>query len=545
MGQSGEVRAETKDGLTSEESADRLTAALAGAEAAVWRWSAQTGAFTVEGASAAGLGSLHGIAALQDLEACVLSADRPLLLRLTRPGPVGEAISLRLRMTSGPAVRLRGKWIAEGVATGLALLDQRRRDRLTGLLDRAGFLEEAQLILEQGEARRLVVADLARLSRLNEALGHARADKVLAALGARLLAGFPADSIPARIGDDTFALLLPGAAEDAEARVRAALEQPLRLSGMDIYPSMAIGSALHPAGGEADAAELLRRAEVALKAPVADRPAEQEGMRLALEGDLRGAIERGEIEPFYQPIVRLSDGQLAGFEALVRWRHPRRGLMTPDDFLPLIGESGRMGELSLHMPRTAARQLADWREKHREAGDLFVSVNLTPGDLERDDLVPTVRTILAETPQPAGSLKLEITEGEVMRDPDQAAQRMSELREAGATLALDDFGMGFSSLSYLARLPVSVLKIDRYFVRTMGANDGSAKIVRSVCALAQDLGLEVVGEGVENAAMAQDLLQAGGTYGQGYGYAPPLGALEAEVFLNECYLDGGPLKPRG
>lgn len=158
MGQSDEVRAETKDGLTGEGSADRMAAALAGAEAAAWRWSTKTGAFTVDGAAAAGLDSLHGVADLQDLEARLLAADRPLLARLTRLGAVGDAISLRLRMVEGRAVRLRGKWIAEGVAAGLALSDQRRRDRLTGLLDRTGFLEEAGLILEEGDARRLVVA---------------------------------------------------------------------------------------------------------------------------------------------------------------------------------------------------------------------------------------------------------------------------------------------------------------------------------------------------------------------------------------------------
>ncbi len=205
-----------------------------------------------------------------------------------------------------------------------------------------------------------------------------------------------------------------------------------------------------------------------------------------------------------------------------------------------------MSDLGAMMMREAARQLAVWRLKHKAAGELTVAVNLSTGELERPDLVSDVELIRRETGLPPGALKLEVTEGDVMRDPDRAAIVLQSLRDAGAALALDDFGTGFSSLSYLTRLPFDTLKIDRYFVRTMATNPGSAKIVSSVVKLGQDLSLEVVAEGVENAGMARQLLSLGCDYGQGFGYAPALSAQEAEVYLNESYVDGAaPVKARG
>jgi len=250
--------------------------------------------------------------------------------------------------------------------------------------------------------------------------------------------------------------------------------------------------------------------------------------------------------PFFQPVVRLDTGVIAGFEALARWRHPRRGVLAPDDFLPLCEEMGLLVELGAHMMQAAALQLAAWRAAHRAAGEITVSVNLSTGEIHRDNLVADVGALLADTGLPRGALKLEITESDIMRDPEGAAVILRQLRDAGAGLALDDFGTGFSSLSYLTRLPFDTLKIDRYFVRTMAANEGSDKIVRSVINLGRDLSLEVVAEGVENAQMARRLMEIGCHYGQGYGYAPALSAQEAEVYLNESYADGAaPVKARG
>jgi len=339
--------------------------------------------------------------------------------------------------------------------------------------------------------------------------------------------------------------------------MRRAMEQPLRVAGFDIFPTLSIGAVEAEGGADApDAAELLRRAELAVEsaksagrggAAAYGRSLETDGLsRLAMESDLRGAIGRGEIVPFFQPVVRLDTGAIAGFEALARWRHPRRGVMTPEEFLPLCEEMGLLVELGSHMMQAAAEQLATWRAAHRAAGEITVSVNLSTGEIHRDNLVEDVGALLADTGLPRGALKLEITESDIMRDPERAAVILRQLREVGAGLALDDFGTGFSSLSYLTRLPFDTLKIDRYFVRTMAANEGSDKIVRSVINLGRDLSLEVVAEGVENAQMARRLLEIGCHYGQGYGYAPALSSQEAEVYLNESYADGAaPVKARG
>ncbi len=264
-----------------------------------------------------------------------------------------------------------------------------------------------------------------------------------------------------------------------------------------------------------------------------------------LEADLRNAFVRGEIVPFFQPIVNLNTGAVAGFEALARWRHPRRGLVPPDEFLGLTADLGMMNELGLLMMTQSARQLAEWLERHPLAGRLFCSVNLSVGEIERPHLCEDVARVIKESGLPRGALKLEVTEGDIMRDTERAAEVLQSLKDVGASLALDDFGTGFSSLSYLARLPFDTLKIDRYFVLTMNKDEGSAKIVKSVVNLGRDLSLEVVAEGVENAELARLLLEAQCHYGQGFGYAPALPAQEAEVYLAESLADGSaPIKQR-
>jgi len=474
------------------------------------------------------------------------------MLRVREPG---SEVSARLRMRGGEPCLWRGVWLEEGLrAAGVVAREMRftasERDPLTGLLDRRSFILRAREKLAAPGGYELAVADLNRLRRLNEALGHERADLVLAALGSRLAAAFSDNALMARIGEDEFAVLTPITKTPAVETLRAALERPLRVAGFDIHPTLSIGEVMVEGGDDApEAAELLRRAELAIEvsksagrgAPAAayGRALETDGLsRLALEADLRGSIERGEIMAFFQPIVRLSTGELSGFEALARWRHPRRGFLAPDDFLGLMSEMGMMAELGAFMMSASARQLGAWRRAH--------PVNLSTGEIDREGLVDEVADLVRDNGLRRGSLKLEITESDIMRDPDHAALTLRSLRDAGAGLALDDFGTGFSSLSYLTRLPFDTLKIDRYFVRTMSANEGSAKIVRSVIQLGQDLALEVVAEGVENGVMARALLDLGCDYGQGYGYAPALSPQEAEVYLNECYADGAaPVKAKG
>ena len=538
--------------------------ALGAADAALWLWEPERDRMRLSGASRAlGLGPLAPEASSAALRALVLPQDRANAEEMLRVREPGSEISARLRMRGGEPCLWRGVWLEEGLrAAGVVAREMRftasERDPLTGLLDRRSFVVRARERLTQPGAYELVVADLNRLRRLNEALGHERADLVLAALGSRLAAAFSERALMARIGEDEFAILNTRDGAPSAETLRAALEQPLRVAGFDIHPTLSIGEVMVEGGDDApEAAELLRRAELAIEAaknagrggPAAayGRALETDGLsRLALEADLRGAIERGEIFAFFQPIVRLSTGELSGFEALARWRHPRRGFLAPDDFLGLMAEMGMMAELGAHMMRSAAQQLGAWRRAHPAVDHLTCSVNLSTGEIDRPGLVDEVGKLVSQNRLRRGSLKLEITESDIMRDPDRAAVTLRALRDAGAGLALDDFGTGFSSLSYLTRLPFDTLKIDRYFVRTMAANEGSAKIVRSVIQLGQDLALEVVAEGVENAVMARALLDLGCDYGQGYGYAPALSPQEAEVYLNECYADGAaPVKAKG
>ena len=541
------------------------TAALESMGAAgvvLWMWDPERDSMRLTGpARGLGLGPLVPECSTAALMALAAPQDRALVEELLQPKEPGEVISAKVRMRGGPPCMWRGVWLEEGGRAAGAIVAETQfapepRDALTGLLERRAFLTEAALRLQVPLSYVLLVADLDRLRRLNEALGHERADLVLAALGSRLVAAFSRDALLARIGEDEFAILTPDIGRSPAELARQVLEQPLRVAGFDIYPTLTIGQVRAEGGEDApEAAELLRRAELDLEAskgarrtpatPIKER--DTDGLsRLALEADLRGALLRGEIVPFYQPVVRLSTGAISGFEALVRWRHPRRGLVAPDEFLNLAGEMGLLLDIGAHMLETSARQLAVWRANHRAAGELTVNVNLSTVELDRPNLVADVARILRDTGLPPGALKLEITESDIMRDPEHAAVILQALRDAGAGLALDDFGTGFSSLQYLTRLPFDTLKIDRYFVKTMATNEGSDKIVRSVVNLGRDLDLEVVAEGVENAVMARRLLQIGCDYGQGYGYAPALSPQEAEVYLNESYADGAaPVKLRG
>ena len=530
-------------------------AALGAGGTALWAWRPDEDRLQLTGAvRALGLAPLAPDCSSAALRALVLPQDRVPAEDLLSPQPPGTEVSARLRTRGAAPCIWRGQWQEDGRCLGVLAPETRfaaaDQDSLTGLLDRQSFIRCARERLQAPGRHQLVVADLDRLRRLNEALGHERADLVLAALGSRLAAALPPRAIAARIGEDEFAVLCVGAGAAEIDRLRAELERPMRIAGFEIHPKMAFGLVEARGGRDApEAAELLRRAELKIEARKGGRRPPAGGgdglSRLALEADLRGAIERGELGPFYQPIVRLGTGALAGFEALVRWRHPRRGLLTPEHFLPLCEELGMMGEIGVMMRREAAGQLAAWRKVRASAADLTVAVNLSVGELDRPDLLAEVVELRRSAGLPPGALKLEVTEGEVMRDPDRAAVILHNLRAAGLTLALDDFGVGFSSLSYLTRLPFDTLKIDAYFVRAMSADPGAAKIVNSIIRLGQELALEVVAEGVEDADAARRLDALGCDYGQGFSFAQPLAPAEALAYIEGCDIHGRPARKAG
>ncbi len=419
-------------------------------------------------------------------------------------------------------------------------------DPLTGLANRALFLDRLDRACRASGAGHmrvaLILADLDRFKLVNESLGHATADTVLQAIARRLEALMAPEDTLARIDGDTFALLIEGWTEEAgpaeiAALVRDAISQPLEVSSREIFPTASIGFSVRETRHETGE-ELLSEADLALLRAkrsgdtivrfAADmRPV---GDALATESGLRRALERGEIVLAYQPIVALDTGRLAGFEALMRWRHPEKGEISPDDFVPLAEDTGMIIELGHFALESAASELAAWQRAYPSDPPLFVSVNVSSRQL-LDDLPRQVSKVVEATAIPAASLRLEVTESLVMEKPDHAAAVLAAVRESGVRLALDDFGTGYSSLSHLKRFPFDVVKIDKSFVMGMSNDSEEGAIVRSVLSLAGDLKLAVVAEGVESLEASEKLAELGCGYGQGYHFGPPMEPSKAEAYI--------------
>ena len=425
-------------------------------------------------------------------------------------------------------------------------------DRLTGLANRALLLDRLGQALERSNRRAapgfaVMYLDSDRFKVVNDSLGHAVGDKLLGELGDRLKACVrPGDTV-ARLGGDEFAILLEDApsadtAVQVADRIQRAVAKPFQLGSHLVHTSLSIGIIMSSVstGG---AAEVLRDADLAMYGAKASGRARHnfftETMRgfalerLTLENDLRGAAERGELVVYYQPVVSLAERRLSGFEALVRWRHPRLGLVAPADFIPIAEETGLIIALDRWVLREACAQLSAWQRDFPSCPPLSMNVNLSSKQFLRVDLVAHVQRVLADTGVTPGCLKLEVTESTFLRH-DEADAAMRGLRELGVKLYIDDFGTGYSSLSYLQRFPVDALKIDRSFVNNLHASPESAELVRAIIAMARTLRLEVVAEGVETPAQLAQLTGLGCGYGQGYLFAKPLPATDAAAFLEKA-----------
>ena len=384
----------------------------------------------------------------------------------------------------------------------------------------------------------VILLDVDRFKVINETLGHAAGDRLLIAVGQRLLNCLrPGDTV-ARFGGDEFAIVLDPVADAEEAhriaeRIGAELHAPFPLNGRDWFVSASFGIALaQPGRGTPE--ELLREAEIAMVRAKGD-PARRQFLfepsmsdqtldRLDLENDLRGALERHELRLHYQPILSLASSQVVGFEALVRWQHPKRGLVPPLAFIPLAEESGLIVPLGRWVLDEACAQAALWNgDRPQDASPLFVSVNLSARQFTKGDLVEDVGNTLARTALEADALELEITESVLMDQSEAGVRTLRDLRGLGVRLVLDDFGTGYSSLSYLKHLPLDTIKIDRSFVAGIeGPVDRS--IVDAVIALAHGLGIAVVAEGLETRAQSERLRDMGCDYGQGYLFSRPVPA---------------------
>jgi diguanylate cyclase (GGDEF)-like protein len=422
---------------------------------------------------------------------------------------------------------------------------QALHDSLTDLPNRTLFHDRVRQAL--ASARRdhmpaaVMIMDLDRFKEVNDTLGHASGDELLKQVGLRLSESLRETDTVARLGGDEFGVLLPKVL-DAEAAVAAArklrttLEEPFTIHGLALQMEASIGIALYPDHGS-DVQSLLQRADVAMYV-AKEHPAgcevytrERDGYspdRLTLLTELRRAIDRGELFLHYQPKADLRTGEILGVEALVRWQHPERGMIPPDEFIPAAQKTGVIGPLTMFVLDEALRQCRTWSLQGLE---LCVAVNLSTRNLLDLHLPEAVAELLARWEVPAGLLELEITESTILADPVRAMQILSRLDEMGVRLSIDDFGTGYSSLAYLKRLPVDELKIDKSFILGMDESENDEVIVRSTIDLGRNLGLRVVAEGVESPQAWSRLAQLGCNVAQGYFLSRPVPAEDLTQWL--------------
>jgi diguanylate cyclase (GGDEF)-like protein len=424
-------------------------------------------------------------------------------------------------------------------------------DALTDLPNRALLTEHIKLAIERPRSRdeqmfAVLFLDLDRFKNINDSLGHIAGDQLLTAT-ARCLEECmrPMDTV-ARLGGDEFAILLDGLESEADAiivaeRIQQALTRPFQLNGHEVFITTSIGITLSN-GNYQDPENVLRDADTAMyrakeggkaRFELFDSSMHSHAVALLqLENDLRRAIERQEFKVYYQPIIDLDNDEIAGFEALVRWYHPERGLVPPDEFIAIAEETGLIIEIGLLVLRESCRQLREWQDT-LGLKSLTMSVNLSGKQFAQPDLVAQVKNILTETRLEARYLKLEITETVVMENAEVARTMLAQLCHLGVQLCIDDFGTGYSSLSYLHRFPVSTLKIDRSFIGRMNPDGENSEVVKTINTLANNLGMSVVAEGIETEDQRMQLKAMGCGYGQGYLFSRPMMAEAAGLFVQE------------
>lgn len=430
------------------------------------------------------------------------------------------------------------------------LLHDAVHDNLTGLPNRELFFDRGDAVLTLAQTDRhirpaILSIDVDRFKQTNEAAGLAAGDSILLTIARRLARILKPQDTLARLSGDQFAVLIVSEFETAQISafanlVRRVVSTPVTFGERELPLSASIGLALYDSQLHRTCEDMLNDAEIAMRHAKrmggnrieVFRPSMRAMRmdRLGLDSDLRRAIERGEIKVLFQPIVRLEDRTVAGFEALLRWDHPRLGRLGPVEFIPLAEETGTIVDLGIFALERTARELAAWQHALDVDPPIFASVNVSSRQLLRHDLLHDVRAVLTRCNVSPGTLKLELTEGLVMENPEYAAQILTRIRELGAGLSLDDFGTGYSSLAYLQRFPFDTIKIDQSFVRQNGSG-ARPVILRSIVTLAHDLGMEVVAEGAESESDAIELFQLGCEYAQGYVFGHPLSAIEARKLV--------------
>lgn len=433
-------------------------------------------------------------------------------------------------------------------------------DALTGLPNRTLFVDRLARSVERAKRRKgslfaVLFLDLDRFKVVNDSLGHMIGDQLLIAIARRLesclragdtVARLGSDRLLARLGGDEFTILLDDIRDVSEAtrvadRIQKELMFPFNLGGHDVFTTASIGIALSATGYERPE-DLLRDADTAMyrakalgkaRCEIFDTVMHARAVaRLQLETDLRRAVERQELQNHYQPIVSLQTGTIAGFEALVRWKNPRRGLILPSEFIPVAEETGLILSIGPWVLLEACCQLSRWQMQRPDSPQLTVSVNLSGKQFMQPDLVEQTAQILRKANLDPRSVKLEITESVIMENTESVTAMLMQLRALNIQLGIDDFGTGYSSLSYLHRFPIDTLKIDRSFVSRMGVERENAAIVRTIVSLAHNLGMNVIAEGVETKEQLAQLRALGCEYAQGDFFSRPLDGEAATALIS-------------
>jgi len=427
-------------------------------------------------------------------------------------------------------------------------------DSLTGLPNRAMFTELLKAEIETLKRRNdhlfaVLFLDLDRFKNVNDSLGHTHGDLLLVAFAERLERALrPVDTL-ARFGGDEFAILLTGIADMTDAvrvaeRIHDELSLPFTLDKNSAFTSASIGIAISSTGydrpedilRDADAAMYRAKENGKARSEMFDKSMHARAVsRLQLESDLRVGVEEKQFSIYYQPIVALETGRFTGFEALVRWNHPTRGLVSPVDFIPVAEETGLIVPLGKFVLDEACKKVKEWQQKSPSHRALSLSVNLSGRQVAQPDILDQVISALDESKLNPHCLKLEITESVVMENAEAATLMFKQLRALGVQLSIDDFGTGYSSLSYLHRFPLNYLKIDRSFVSRMTTADDNSEIVRTIATLAHNLGMQVIAEGIETNQQFQQLKGLGCEYGQGFLFSHPVHEVDAwDLLLNDA-----------
>lgn len=432
------------------------------------------------------------------------------------------------------------------------LLHDAFHDGLTGLANRALFMDHLRLTVERCKSRHsnpyaVLFLDFDRFKVINDSLGHAEGDELLKQIARRLETLTRTGDLLARLGGDEFVVLLTEMLESNDAihvarRIQEDLKKPFTLCGNEVFISASIGIAMST-DGLRQADDMLRDADIAMYRAKAKGKARYQVFnealravattRLRLETEIRQGLDRGEFEIYYQPIIHLDSGKMTGFEALARWRHPTRGMVSPEEFIPAAEESGLILPLGHWILTESCRQMREWQSSRLQAEPLVVNVNLSCKQFLQADLAEQVSEALTQTGLAARCLKLEITESYLIENSDKAVKIMNRLRKLGVELSLDDFGTGYSSLSYLHSLPLNSLKIDRSFINRVTDSNENTEIVRTIIELAKNLKLQVIAEGIETAEQLAKLKKLKCGNGQGYFYSRPLEADAAAEFLDK------------